>query len=218
MQDAMGAREFPAFARILHAGFRFAQVTIAGKPGVLAAQAFGDEVPSFNPEAYRPSRPCDDGLIFFAPKVLPSQALLAKPNATRGLDVTLSRGYQLSIPLVALAPKFVSFTGGALKPATELESLALAVWERMDAAAKEIAEAKAAKEPLPVGVPMSDPDVLRLVALAVMENYLVTPELLEELRWITTRDIQPIIYALEGTDPKSAAGVEPTSPSSPADS
>ena len=218
-QDAQGAREHKAFARIQTAGpWGYVPLSYRGKAGVFAAQLeVGDMLP-MNPEAYGAPRACSDGLIYFPhPRPLP-QELLAKRAAVRGFDVTLMRGVQLTIPLVDLAPKFVSFTGGPPEAATELEAAMVALWARFREMNAAEADAKANGTPVnPTKiVRLTDPDVLRVIALGIQQNYRVTDESLEDQRWITTADLQPLLSALEGADPKSDAAGKPTSPSQPA--
>ncbi len=198
------ASEMPEFARVLAAGpWSACRSMQDGKPGALIwSQGFNQPIPNFAPERWRP---CSDGLLYLRPDPIPDQMSLARARRANSFDLTTSRGITLSIPLAASAPRLVSFSAGTLgDPADDFGGAAFAVFDRL---------AEMRKDPAKV-VTGTDPEVLRLVLLALQQTYRVTAELLDDLRWISSADIEPIILAIMGQSPKAleAAGAQSPSP------
>ncbi len=192
---AMLARESPRFARIMAAGpWQFRDYDHDGKHGVIAQWKGVTE------ESYGTPRLCSDGLWYFPAGAALTIASLAKDNVPTGIDVDLSTGVTLTIPLALAAPRLLTFgdDDGLGAPASEFATLADQVFERLRK-----------KEP----VTLRDKDVRRLVVLAVQQSYRVTDEVLTELRWITTLDVDPILCAIMGSDPKASPDANATSPS-----
>jgi hypothetical protein len=206
---AAPAAEIPAFRRLLPAGPW--AVTAAEHPagqggrGSLAWQLAPGETPAVVPDVRAWAwRACPDGLWYGSGGGLPSQASLAREAAPPGVDLVLGGGTTLTIPLAVAAPRLIDFgAGGIGEPATELGRLAYRIYDRLTAEQ---------------GIGLADPDLHRLVLLAVQASYRVTEELLTDLGWISTVDLDPIVCAIFGTHPKASAGGAGNSPSPPADS
>jgi hypothetical protein len=114
---------------------------------------------------------------------------LWRDSGPAGIDLQLSSGIYLTIPLAVYSPQVVDlFSGQITGAATPFGVEAFALFDRM------------AAEP---SIPLTDKQVLRVIALALMARYRLTPELLQDLRWVTTADIDPILSAILGTHPKA---------------
>ncbi|HEV8176273.1 MAG TPA: hypothetical protein VGP44_01150 [Gemmatimonadales bacterium] len=199
-------REIPAFARVLESG-PWSSTEFNHHEAGSGALLFWTDKSIGQTDLRRPEawRKCADGLWYCRPAVLPDQSILAKRNCPQGIDVTLATGLLLTIPLATAAPRAVCFSSGSLgDPSSEFGRVADAVYDRMANGKDDAGKAK--------GLPLLDPQVLRLVTLALMAAYRVTPELLDDLGWITSADIDPILCAIMGTDPKA---FEPAGVSSP---
>lgn len=189
------AWEIAAFDRVKSAG-PWLCTDGRGPDGETGALIYWDTPPENGRGTWRI---CPDGLHYWSPRVPPNPESLARRNCPRGIDVLMSTGVLLTIPLAVAAPRKVSLSlCTADEPASEFGVLAYRVFERL-----------AAKEP--VGV--TDRDVLRLVTLALEAAYRVTPELVDDLGWITTADIDPILCAILGSDPKASNPAGGSSPS-----
>jgi hypothetical protein len=130
-----------------------------------------------------------DGRHYLPPVTLPSPGQLWRDSGPAGIDLQLSSGIYLTIPLAVYSPQVVDlFTGQITGAATTFGVEAFALFDRM------------AAEPT---IPLTDKQVLRVIALALMARYRLTPELLQDLRWVTTADIDPILSAILGTHPKA---------------
>ena len=143
----------------------------------------------------------ENGLVYFAPNPLPTQKELAKKSPYPAVDVMTHCGRQLSIPLAVGAPRLVSFTGYELGDFIDEFPIVAA---RIEAA---LLNANDDEE----HVAVIDSDILDLVFLAISQTYSVTPELLNDLKWITSLDIVPIISAVMGSDPLASGGAGDTS-------
>jgi hypothetical protein len=192
------ADQIPQFQRILSAGPWAVGEYSAGVHG-MGTVAFwaGTEVGDLDNLQWRQ---CADGLLY-ARRGMPKQTELAKRNTSPGIDITLSTGVYLTVPIAAAAPRKVLFGSGDLgEPVTEYAKRALALFERMSDPKNKIS--------------ILDPESLMVVTLAVQAAYRVTTELLDDLGWITSADIDPILCAAMGSDPKAleAADVPSSSP------
>lgn len=139
---------------------------------------------------------CEDGMVYYRPDPLPGAMDLAKSKHSEDeIDVDLECGVRLSILLAISAPRRLRFTGGAAigDPLSEYGLLARDVQRRL-------AEAPA-DQPLTV----ADAGVRRLLFLAVAQRYRVTEELLNDLGWLSTADVDPLLCAIWGSDPKAFA-------------
>lgn len=190
------APAMPCFARILAAGPW--QVTAINHPTRgWGALAWWPGCPQPGDVSWRQS---PDGLWYASPARLPTQAELARANAPRGIEVQVTCGASLTMPLATLAPRRLSLLTGAVGiPADEYGRLAYTVSNRL-------------REAGSAGLPIVDAEVLRLLVAGLGLAYRVTAELLEDLGWITTADVDPLLCAALGHDPKAC---EPGAISSP---
>lgn len=134
-------------------------------------------------------RALPSGLHYLPPERLPTPGDLWRESGPAGIDLQLASGVCLTIPLAVHAPQVVDLFSGALAgPATEFGAEAFALFDRL-----------AGEET----VGLTDPQVLRVVSLALMARYRLTPELLSDLRWVTTADLDPILAAVMGAHPKA---------------
>lgn len=147
-------------------------------------------------------RDCGDGLHYRKPSPLPSQADIARAGCPRGIDVLMSTGVLLTIPLALAAPRKLSFARPGLgDPATEFGIIAERLFERF----RTLPDDKI--------ISFLDPDCLAVVTQALMAAYKTTPELLDDLGWVTSTDVESILLAVMGSDPKASAPDPSTSPS-----
>ncbi len=200
------ARDIPQAARLLDAGPWSATEFNHHEAGAGVLVTWKDQ-PLSTEEARKPAnwRKCADGLWYCRGPVLPNQELLAKRSCPAGIDVMLASGIMLTVPLATAAPRAISFCDGTLgQPVTEFGRCADTVFDRMTNTKDATGKIK--------GLPLLDTGVLRLVTLAIMAAYRVTPELLDDLQWITSSDIDSILCAIMGTDPKA---LEPAGSSLP---
>lgn len=199
--DVIGA--IPALARLVSAGpWQTARIShpIAGE-GVAATWAGMPTCNQHEVETATGWRKCHDGLWYLPPSELPDQALLARERCPRGVDLDMSTGVTLTIPLAAASPRAIDLASGAIGDAVAPYAReAYALFDRIDSGEK---------------VVTADPHVHRVVMLALQACYRVTPELLVDLAWITTDDLDPILSAVLGSHPKASSDAAGTSPSSP---
>ncbi len=195
VRDPMEARDSGIFARIQPAGpWSYCDFIHDGKRGVLAFWPDANGAPT--PEAYGKARTCSDGLAYLPARAMPSQEALAKANGLPGMDYATSRGVTLTVPYAACSAREISFaTTGFGEPSDEFAKLSAIVWEARES------------------ITLSDPRLICLVMLAVAQNYRVTAELLDDLRWLTSRDVEPVFLCMMGIDPKAIAAAGTTSPS-----
>lgn len=194
------ARDVPQFARVLGAG-PWALTDTVLPDGTVGAMIWWSDCDRPDP-ADLTWRTCPDGLRYGSPAVLPDISDLAKINAPPGIDVVLVNGMQVTIPVAMLEPRKIDFsTGKATEPATDFGRRAFAIQHRL------------AELPKDTGIPTTDPEVLHVIGLAFMQEYRLPPELLSDLGWITTVDVDPVLCAIMGADPKASAPAPIASPS-----
>lgn len=121
-----------------------------------------------------------EGLLYYRPKQLPEQSDLALPRSNdMDCDVRLSSGVYLTVPCCLAAPRKLSLSTGQLGDyADEFGKLGYEIFDRISS-----------KEP----IALLDPDVLRLVYLGLASRYRLTPELLDDLEWVSVDDIDMLI-------------------------
>ncbi len=189
--DRMRAGDHPGLARIALAGpWQFS----AHPEGGSLATWLGSRVPRIDDLCDAVS--CSDGLTYYRPSPLPSPMDLAKTlHSSDEIDVDLVSGVRVSILLARSSPRRLRFTGDSSigEPLTEYGRLARVVSERL-------AEADADHP-----ITTDDADVRRLLLLAIAQRYRVTEELLDDVGWISTADVDPVICAIMGSDPKAFA-------------
>lgn len=189
------ARDIPEFAR-LRAGnkWKSCDSNQLGGRGVVAF--LGDQQPAPNSEGWYE---CADGLFYLPGRALPAQSDLVRPHSVNGVDYETSRGVTITIPIASSAPRKLLFSKGrAGDPSEEWANRAFALFDKL--VQKEF-------------IAVVDPQVLSLVCDAIGHVYYTTPELLDELGWITSADIDPILVCLMGQDPKKA--LQPAGDTSP---
>lgn len=201
------AREHEAFQAIQHCGkWSYAAHTHNGVKGVLAF--WGSKIPPGRDELTDSPKKCDTGLLYFAPNPIPTQKELGKSSPYPSVDILTHSGRQLSIPLAVGAPRLVSFTGYELGDFVDDFPAAAGRIESI------IQNARDDDEDLQI----DNKELLDLVCLALQQTYSVTPDLLNDLGWITSVDIIPIVQAVLGADPKASGGDNVTSNLSPQES
>lgn len=183
------ARTDPAFSRIMHCGkWSFAKHTHNGMKGTIAFWGIHAPPKGSLPE---PQQIHEDGLWYYSPETLPTQRQLAKEHRYPKYDYLTNTGYTISIPLAVGGPRLMDFTTCTLgdfaddfaQKSKELEAVIL------DDDADDVM--------------IDDPRVVSLVLKAIEQTYRVTAELLSELQWVTSLDIEPIYEITRGIYPKS---------------
>ena len=191
-----------AFAHIAQCGkWNYAPHTHKGVKGVLAF--WKGLAPGLNELSDGEELEC--GLVYFAPDNI-TQADIAKRAPYPSIDVVTHKGFNLSIPLAVAGPRMVSFTGCELGGFADEFPEAAA---RLDARIESMEDEDGSD---------FDTDLINLVSLAMQQTYSVTPELLNDLGWITSNDLIPIYRAIVGADPFPLSGEHDTSNSVPQES
>ncbi len=184
-----------AFKRIHIAGpWQYFPVSHDGKNGIGAIWA--DNKEGACPLAlFGKPRKSFDGLVYFPGEKI-AQINLGKRDYIEGIEYATSRGITLTIPFASYAAVDVSFSSLSLGgPSDEFAQMAENIWENRST------------------ILVRDPRLLRLIYLAIAQNYRVTQETLDDLNWVTSKDIDPIYCCIMGLDPKALADAEQTSPS-----
>lgn len=194
-----------AFKHIAHCGkWNYAKHKYNGQKGILA---FWNGLAPGTHELDE-GKELENGLIYFKPDPMPTQADLGKRSPYPSIPVTTHKGQQLSIPLAVGAPRMVSFTGHEMMEfADDFPVLA----GKMESYVENLKDDEE-------DIALTDQMLVNLVCKAIQQNYKVTPELLEDLRWITTGDIIPIYRAVMGCDPLAFGGENDISSSAPQES
>lgn len=188
------ARNMECFAR-LRAGDKW-QACSSNQNGRQGALCWIGEAPPLNAIGWVD---CSDGLFYLPGHRMPSQSELGRPHKVDGIDYTTSTGVTLTVPIATSSPRKVLFSAGKPgDPATDFARRAFKLFDRIEAKEK---------------VGLYDPELLALVSDSIGFVYYTTPEMLDELGWITSADLDPIIMCLMGSDPKKAQ--EPAGASSP---
>lgn len=192
------AKDIPEFARVASAGpWACCDSSQCGANGALIFLV-GAEQPAVGHGKPEDWIDCGDGLRYLTGQPMPTQAELVRDHNVRGIDYLTSRGITLTVPVATASPRKISFASKkALGYATDFAELAFRVFDR-------ISDEK--------GLSPLDPDVLKVVADAIGHVYRTTPEILDELGWITSADIDPIICCIFGSDPKASNPAGGSSP------
>jgi hypothetical protein len=190
------AREMPELQRILPAG-PWATALWAHPSqgwGVLAWWADCAQ-PEPAPEQWRQ---CQDGLWYARAPRLATQEQLAKPNMPPAIDVQLASGRTISVPMALVAPRKLRFGAQTVGDyATEFGQLAHQLHSAILAG---------------TDMPQTHPLILGTMLRALELAYRVTDEILDDLEWLTDADVDPIICAVMGLDPKADAHAKTSSP------
>lgn len=192
------AKNIPEFARVASAGpWSCCDSSQCGANGCLIFLA-GTEQPV--PGHGKPDDwlTCSDGLRYLTGQALPSQTSLVREHNVKGIDYTTSQGITLTIPVALASPRMISFSSKkALGFSTDFATMAFKIYDRLTDEN---------------GLNLLDHQVLKLIADAIAHVYRVTPEILDELGWISSADIDPILCCVFGSDPKA---LNPAGGSSP---
>lgn len=177
-------RNIPQFAKLkLGPKWKAADSSQNGQRGVVAF--LGDQ-----PPAGEPGWIACDGVWYLPGRPMPAQIDLTRSHRVNGIDYTTSRGITLTIPIAAASPRKLLFSAKKVGEASEeFAQKAFALFDRLGAEEK---------------ISATSPDIIELVIDAIRHVYDVTPEMLDELGWITSSDLDPIIVCLMGSDPKAA--------------
>ncbi len=178
----------PAFDRIKIAGpWQYFNTTHIGKSGVAAI--WQDNKNGACPlELFGAGKTSFDGLVYFPGDKL-SQTEIGKTNYIEGAEYTTSLGITLTIPFAARAAVEVSFSSLSLGSASDdFAKIAEDIWADRQT------------------IKLNDKRLLRLIYLALAQNYRITQEMLDDLRWLTSKDIDPVYCCIMGLDPKVLAG------------
>lgn len=134
--------------------------------------------------AFCEARACADGLNYLGPIQLPTPSQLARDVAGRPdcTKLLLTCGVTIAILPAYLEPRKVLSTGELGDPVTVYGKLSRSVRDRLGDKAEG-------------SVSLLDPELLALCRSAMMTCYRITDELIDDLGWLTTADIDPIISA-----------------------
>jgi hypothetical protein len=192
-QISGGKIEHPSGARLNHAG-----------PWQLAAHPHGGSLATWRGAphhigAYGEPQECADGLLYYPSKVPLTPEALARPRVPESVTIETHSGVTLAIPIATRSPRRRMFAaaskvGGYID---EYPRLVFSIYDRL-----------VAKEPMPMG----DPDLCRMVFLAIAGCYRVTEEAMDQAGWLSTFDDDLIMGAAFGTNPKAEAAAGGTSP------
>lgn len=149
----------------------------------------------------RPGVPCDDGMNWHPPQVMPTLYDLAREEMPQpSVVIRLRRIGDVSLPL-GVGPVYGAGPKRG-KPSSPFGLLAFDLFAR-------------GNEPDHVWTADDERDVERLLFLAFQQGYSLTEELFAELAPYDLDEINPILQGIWGCDPKASASDGPTSPPSP---
>ena len=153
----------------------------------------GQNVRPPNLSEYAEPRAIDEsGALYYSPRELPSQEDLAKGSAnSMDASVTLSNGMLVTVACALAAPRHIDFALNTVgNYSDDFGIQATQLYEKM---ASDDA------------VTITDPLVLNVMFLGLAQRYRLTKELLNDLQWVCTDDVDPIVSAVMygNSDPKS---------------
>lgn len=154
-------------------------------------------------EEFGTPRDTADGMVFYPSLVEPTTEFLIKPENQRGAGdwVSTYLGESLWVALALAAPRRLLLSASGMQakqPVSELGKLGHELFDEYFSK---------------TGVPLTDPRLARLIFLALRDSYYVTEEIMEDLPWLTDRDIGPITQAIMGASPKPSPAEPASSPS-----
>ena len=154
-------------------------------------------------EEFGTPRETADGMVFYPSLVEPTTEFLIKPEIQRGPGEWVSTylGHSLWVPLALAAPRRLLLTSSGIHPKQPVSELGRI--------AHEIFDEYFSKE----GLTMTDQRLARLIFLALRDSYYVTEEILEDLPWLTDRDLSSIFQTIMGASPKPSPAEHVSSPS-----
>jgi hypothetical protein len=163
-------------------------------------------------DAFGEPRETHDGMVFYPSLIEPTPEFLIRAELKRpqGIWVSLYKGTNIHVALATATPKaLILSASGPMRSGgfvTEYPELAFKLWDEYQE--KEISH--------------TDPRLGRFLFLLVRESYMVTEEMAEDLRWLTDLDIDSLLLASFGVDPKAfaaalvgSASADPATPTSP---
>lgn len=199
------AKAHPLFVSIAHAGPWMYRNHPNG--GTIATW----EDVSHNLDGFQEPRQVVDGLFYLAPKEIPHIHDLIRSGGKGGVDVKLACGVTITVPMALSQHRQLRLGRGVERysdPVTEYGRLASDILAR-------VKEAN--------GLPEDDPDMLRLIELAINQRYRCPAELFDDMRLFAPEDMDPLLGAIWCGDPKAPAlasagetNVSPTSASASA--
>lgn len=143
---------------------------------------------------YGTPRQTTDGLWYFPPKdpATLTPSALGKADSRPDVTVVLSSGMTLSIPLAVRGARRRRFAADTAlgEFVEEFTNTAFDFYDRVAAGEKPLE---------------SDPQLCRLLYLAIASRYRLTEEAMDDARWLTTADDAIVIRAVFGSDPKAVA-------------
>lgn len=158
---------------------------VKGKKCIVVAQKKSETPPTL--KDFKDPIEIEENLYYFPCKKLPDIEEVAKENiAHETKDYTTSMGVTLSIPLYRSIPRVLN--------SRSIVGKAVGVFaKRCESLFQKLSEGKQAE----------DKELILFVYAAIQECYSVTDDLLDDLQWVTTKDIDPILERVLGLDPKS---------------
>jgi hypothetical protein len=197
--NARPPRDIPEFSRLRPGDKWFAcDSSQNGKRGALVVFGRPDstEMPAQGCSGWVE---CADGLLYLPGRKMPEQADLVRGHRVDGIDYVTSTGVTLTIPVAAASPRKLLFSSGKTgDPASDWAKRAFDLFDRLRSSER---------------VSATDPAIIALVCDAIGHVYATTPEMLDELGWLTSADLDPILVCMMGADPKKA--VQPAGDSLP---
>lgn len=199
----MQAAEHPSFARLRRGWPNLAdspgerwQVQQHPNGGALVVWPGIQDASTVPLEALGTPRVTHDGLVYYPSRVVPTHEDLIRPEQHRptGTWIQLTSGQELYVALAVATPReMILRAGGGIafgKYQNEYGLLGHELWEPFWA---------------PGGINPEDPRLARILFLAIQQSYFVTEESFEDLPWLSTRDVVPMMHAIQGVNPKASA-------------
>lgn len=141
-------------------------------------------------------RPTHDGLVYYPSSEAPTKEDLIRPEQHRlpGTWVNLTSGDALYVALATATPRelVLRATGGIArgKYQNEFGHLAHDLYDPFQS---------------DDGIAFDDPRLARILQLMLQQSYFVTEEMAEDLPWLSTADVVPILHCILGVNPKASA-------------
>jgi len=194
--SAVEAKEHPAFASIQHAGPWQYQTHPHG--GAYATMIGTDN----DLALYQAPQELVGGLHYLAPLAMPTLYDLAKETPGQGVMVQLACGIAVEVPVAVVRFRQLRLSASAKNrvgdPVTEYGRLSVSLLDRAKVEG---------------GIPHDDPQLHRLIVLAISQRYRVTAEILDDMGIISAEDIEPLLGAIWCGDPKAGAPASDGTPS-----
>jgi hypothetical protein len=216
----MQAAEHPRFARLRRAWPNLAdspderwQVQPHPNGGAIVVWPGHQDSSGVALETFGTTRETHDGLVYYPSLEAPTKEDLIRPEQHRptGTWLQLTSGHELFVALAIATPReMVLRAGGGIafgKYQNEYGILGHELWEPFCGGQ---------------GIDPTDPRLARLLFLSIQQSYYVTEEMVEDLPWLSSSDIRPMVHAIQGVNPKASAAApagsasaDPTTQTSP---